>query len=203
MKTQDVISTYERVGAVWAKQRNRSLIEKAWLDRMLTAAPRATGQVRVLDLGCGSGQPMATYLAERGAHLTGVDATHVMTSLYAENLPGATVLQADMRSLRLDKHFDAIIAWNSFFHLSADDQRAMFPIFAAHAAPRATLMLTAGHKAGEAIGQVADTPIYHASLAPDEYRLLLRENGFDVLHYTPEDPDCGGHTVWLAQFQSD
>ncbi len=202
MKAEDVIATYERVGAVWAQQRNRSLMEKAWLDRMLTASPRATGNVRVLDLGCGSGQPIGAYLADRGAALTGVDATQTLSTLYAQNLPGAEVVQADMRSLRLDREFDAIIGWDSFFHLSAEDQRGMFPIFAAHAAPRATLMFTSGHIAGEAIGQIADAPIYHASLAPDEYRRLLEDHDFKILRYTPEDPDCGGHTVWLAQYQS-
>ncbi|MFG5382268.1 class I SAM-dependent methyltransferase [Yoonia sp. R2-816] len=201
MKAQDVIPTYERVGAEWAQQRNRNLMEKAWLDRMLAAAPRDTGVVRVLDIGCGSGKPIGSYLAERGAQLTGVDATDCMTALYPENVRGAKAIKADMRGLKLDRQFDALLAWNSFFHLSADDQRAMFATFAAHAAPGAALMFTSGHIAGEAIGEVAGAPIYHASLAPDDYRTLLSENGFKVLRFVPEDPTCGGHTIWLAQFR--
>lgn len=200
MQAEDVIPTYERVGQTWAKERSRSLMEKQWLDRFLVAAPRALGQVRVLDLGCGSGLPIATYLHERGATLTGVDAAETMTRLYAQNLPHAETIRADMRTLQLDSDFDAILAWDSFFHLAAADQRAMFPRFAAHAAPRATLMFTSGHLAGEAIGQVADAPIYHASLDPAEYRALLADNSFKVLRYTPEDPTCGGHTIWLAQY---
>jgi SAM-dependent methyltransferase len=201
MKAEDVIATYERVGSVWAKTRNRSLMEKAWLDRMLAAAPRHAGAVRVLELGCGSGQPIGTYLAERGAELTGVEPTSTLSALYARNLPKATLITADMRGLKLDQKFDAILAWNSFFHLSADDQRAMIATFAAHAAPRAALMFTAGHMAGEAIGEVGGAPIYHASLDPEEYRDLLAQNGFQVLRYTPEDPHCGQHTIWLAQFK--
>ncbi|MCK0094772.1 class I SAM-dependent methyltransferase [Yoonia sp. F2084L] len=201
MRAQDVIPTYERVGQTWAKHRNRNLFEKKWLDRFLTAAPRSTGPVRVLDLGCGSGQPIATYLAERGASMTGVDAAATMTALYAKALPKADIVQTDMRGLALDHSFDAILAWDSFFHLSAEDQRPMFATFAAHAAPRAALMFTSGHMAGEAIGTVADEPIYHASLDPAEYRSLLEDAGFKVLYYTPEDPDCGQHTVWLAQYR--
>ncbi|PJI91544.1 methyltransferase family protein [Yoonia maricola] len=200
MQAKDVIPTYERVGQIWAKERNRSLMEKQWLDRFLTAAPRGSGAVRVLDLGCGSGQPMAAYMAERGATLTGVDATETMTRLYTQTLPQAEVIKADMRTLDLARDFDAILAWASFFHLSADDQRAMFARFAAHSTARTTLMFTSGHIAGEAIGQVANAPIYHASLDPAEYQQLLEDNGFKVLRYTPEDPSCGGHTVWLAQY---
>ncbi len=201
MKAQDVIATYERVGSAWARARNRNLMEKAWLDRMLAAAPRHTGAVRVLELGCGSGQPIGTYLAERGAALTGVEPTSTLSALYAKNLPRAALITADMRGLMLDQKFDAILAWDSFFHLCADDQRAMFATFAAHAAPRAALMFTSGHMAGEAIGDVGGAPIYHASLDPEEYRDLLAQNGFQVLRHTPEDPDCGQHTVWLVQFR--
>ncbi len=201
MKAQDVIATYERVGPAWAKTRNRSLMEKAWLDRMLAAAPRHAGAVRVLELGCGAGQPIGAYLAERGVNLTGVEPTISLSQLYAQNIPDAALIQADMRGLQLDQKYDAILAWNSFFHLSADDQRAMFATFAHHAAPRAALMFTSGHLAGEAIGQVGDEPIYHASLDPAEYRELLEKHGFEVLRYVPEDPDCGQHTVWLAQYK--
>lgn len=201
MNANDVIPTYERIGQIWAQQRRVDLIEKAWLDRLLSTAPRSTGKLRVLDLGCGSGRPMGSYLADRGTRITAVDATSTMTALYAKNVPQADVVQADMRGLTLDQEFDAILAWDSFFHLSVDDQKDMFAIFAAHAAPRAALMFTSGHMAGEAIGQVADEPIYHASLDPDAYRALLKDAGFSVLRYTPEDPTCGQHTVWLAQFQ--
>lgn len=203
MNAEDVIPTYERAGPDWAKLRNNALMEKAWLDRMLTAAPRQTGRVRVLDLGCGSGKPIGTYLAERGATLTGVDATTSLSDLYATNLPRAEAIKADMRDLNLDRQFDAILAWDSFFHLSADDQRGMFATFAAHAAPRATLMFTSGHIAGEAIGDIAGHPIYHASLASDDYQTLLADHGFKLLRHTQEDPDCTGHTIWLAQFKTD
>jgi len=201
MQANDVIATYNRVGRQWAKSRRGDLMEKAWLDRFLIAAPRGAGKIRVLDLGCGSGHPIGRYLAERGNILTGVDAATTMTDLYSENLPKAEVITSDMRGLALGRQFDGILAWNSFFHLSADDQRGMFATFAAHAAPGAVLMFTSGHIAGEVVGQVGGAPIYHASLAPAEYRDLLDQSGFRVLRYTPEDPDCGQHTVWLTQYR--
>ncbi len=201
MKPEDVIATYQRVGPIWARQRRRDLFEKAWLDKWLTTAPRSQSQIRVLDLGCGSGLPIGRYLAERNTEIVGVDAAPTMTTLYAQNVPSAETVTTDMRGLNLERQFDAVLAWDSFFHLTADDQRVMFGTFAAHAAPLATLMFTSGHIAGEAIGQVADAAIYHASLAQDEYRALLDAAGFRVLHYKPEDPDCANHTIWLAQFR--
>jgi hypothetical protein len=34
--------------------------------------------------------------------------------------------------LSLQRSFDGILAWDSFFHLNHDDQRRMFPVFRAH-----------------------------------------------------------------------
>ena len=94
--------------------------------------------------------------------------------------------------------FQGIIAWDSFFHLAYDDQRRMFPVFGAHAAPRAPLLFTSGPSHGEALGVFQGEPLYHASLDSAEYRMLLDENGFDVVSHVVEDPHCGRHTIWLA-----
>jgi hypothetical protein len=105
---------------------------------------------------------------------------------------------ADMRTLSLGRTFDGLIAWDSFFHLTPDDQRRMFAVFQNHAAPQAALMFTSGPAHGEAIGTFEGEPLYHASLAPQEYHALLDAHGFRVVRHVAEDPACNGHTVWLA-----
>ncbi|MFN3145904.1 MAG: class I SAM-dependent methyltransferase [Paracoccaceae bacterium] len=196
MGPEDILPTYERRAAGFAAHRSRDLFERDWLDRMWAAAPGR----RVLDLGCGPGVPIATYLAGLGAEITGVDGAAAMVALFRRALPGHSVVQADMRALDLDRRFDAILAWNSFFHLSATDQRAMFAVFAAHAAPGAALMFTCGPDAGEATGQVEGDPVYHASLSPEDYEDGLASAGFRTLDWRPEDPGCAGHSVRLARF---
>lgn len=201
MSTPDLIlPTYESHGPDWAKSRDRSLVEKRWLDRMIAHTPLHSSRRRVLDLGCGSGRPIAQYLSERGLTVTGVDGAAAMIALFRQALPRARAIHADMRGLALGEPFDAILAWDSFFHLSVRDQRAMFSTFASHAAPRAALMFTSGPDAGEEIGSIAGEPVYHASLSPDDYRALLVKAGFEVIDFKPEDPDCGGRSVWLARF---
>lgn len=101
-----------------------------------------------------------------------------------------------MRSLSLNQVFNGILAWDSFFQLCHDDQRRMFPVFRAHAAPRAMLIFTSGPAYGEAMGTFEGEPLYHASL---DSAALLDENGFAVVAHPVEDWTCGRHTIWLAQ----
>ena len=122
-----------------------------------------------------------------------------LIALCTASFPDLAWHVSDMRALSLAQHFDGLLAWDSFFHLCPDDQRGMFPIFRQHAAPRAALMFTSGPAHGEAIGSYRGEPLYHASLDAAEYRALLNANGFEVVAHVVEDPDCGGHTVWLAQ----
>jgi SAM-dependent methyltransferase len=192
----NIAGFYRRHARSWAQARGKSLMEAPWLDRFRALMPNTA---RVLDLGCGSGEPVADYLHERECMVTGVDASPEMIAMCKERFPGGDWRVADMRALPFGERFDGILAWDSFFHLRADDQRAMFAVFAGHAAPRAALMFTSGTEAGEAIGSFAGEPLYHASLAPEEYRALLASHGFDVAAYAANDPACGRHTIWLAQ----
>lgn len=191
-----IIGLYERHAAAWAEARGTSLTEEPWLTRFTEGlAPGAP----LLDLGCGPGQTIARHLADGGFRLTGVDSSRAMIELFRRNVPGQEGIVADMRSLDLGRRFAGVLAWDSFFHLSHDDQREMFRIFDRHAGPGARLLVTSGPGHGEAVAEFAGESLYHASLAPEEYRALLSESGFEVVACVPEDPTCGGHTVWLAE----
>lgn len=191
-----IIGLYERHAHHWDKGRGRSLFEKPWLDRFLALlSPGAS----VLDLGCGSGEPIARYVIDQGHSVTGIDSSPAMIGMCKGRFPNHTWMVADMRTLSLNREFHGILAWNSFFHLHCDDQRGMFAIFRRHAAPKAALMFTSGPAYGEAIGSYQSEPLYHASLDTAEYRALLNEHGFHVVMHVIEDPACGDHTIWLAQ----
>ncbi|MGP6088033.1 class I SAM-dependent methyltransferase [Antarctobacter jejuensis] len=189
-------ATYERQAARYDADRDQSLFERPWLDRVLTdVAPGAA----VLDLGCGAGRPIGVFLAGAGFAVTGVDFSAAMLRLYAEAVPNAERVQADMRALALNRQFDAIIGWGSFFHLSEEEQRIALPLIADHLAPGARLLLTVGPEAGEAWGTVGGEAVYHASLSEAEYRAILAAAGVSVEAFAPNDPDCRGHSLLLAR----
>lgn len=195
-----IVGLYEENAAAWDAVRGGDAgLEEKWLERFAALIP-AGGHV--LDIGCGSGRPVAGWLIERGFRLTGVDSAPSLVSLAAKRFAHAEWRVADMRALALGERFDALVAWHSLFHLCPDDQRPMFERFAAHSKPGAVLMFTGGWAEGVRIGDWRGEPLYHASLSPDEYRELLRENGFELLDHEPRDPQCGEATVWIARLRA-
>jgi 2-polyprenyl-3-methyl-5-hydroxy-6-metoxy-1,4-benzoquinol methylase len=193
----DIIALYERHARSWDVDRASSAWnDKPWHDRFIASLSR---DASVLDLGCGPGSPVARHMAEHGLKVTGVDASPTFISLCRERLPAHEWILTDMRTVSLDKRFDGVLAWDSFFHLTPDDQRGMFAVFAAHSAPSAMLMFNTGPRHGEAVGNYRGDPLYHASLDAAEYRSLLDGIAFDVVAHVVEDPRAGGRTAWLAR----
>jgi SAM-dependent methyltransferase len=192
-----IIGHYERHAREWDADRRRAgWSDKPWLDRFIATLSKGA---TVLDLGCGSGSPVAQHMVQSGLHVTGVDSSPTLVSLCRERLPDQEWIVADMRTLALDQKFAGILAWDSFFHLAHDDQRRMFRVFEAHAAASAVLTFNAGPSHGEGIGGYRGDPLYHASLSPDEYQTLLDKTGFDIVEHAVEDwRSGGGRTVWLA-----
>ncbi|USA52169.1 class I SAM-dependent methyltransferase [Acinetobacter sp. C32I] len=194
---QHIIELYQQHAREWIELRGKVLSEKVWLDRFLALLPSS---VSILDLGCGSAQPIAAYFIAQGHQVTGVDASEYMIEMARQSFPEQVWVQQDFREYFTEQKFQGIVAWDSFFHLTQDDQRNMFKRFAEYAQSGTALMFSSGPEQGEAIGSLCGEPLYHASLSAEEYQTLLQHNGFKLIKMIAEDVECTGHTVWLAQY---
>jgi SAM-dependent methyltransferase len=73
------------------------------------------GGPAVLDLGCGSGRPVAQHMAERGLRVTGIDSSPAMISVCRTRLPDHEWIVADLRALSLRRRFDGVLAWDQYY----------------------------------------------------------------------------------------
>lgn len=195
--TRDI---YNRQAASYDKSRSRSLFEARWLGRFAAAT---AAQGHVLDLGCGAGEPIARWLIAEGFTVTGVDFATAMLDIARSRWPDGDWREVDMRALDLPETFDAIISWNAFFHLTADQQQACIPRLAAHLKPGGTLLLTVGHSHGEVTGHVGGEAVYHASLSPAEYASALEQAGLILTGFMAEDAETNGHSILMARKETD
>ena len=153
----------------------------------------------ILDVGCGSGEPISEYFIDQGHHLTGVDIAPAMIEIAAKRFPDHTWQVADMRHLDLGQTFDGLIGWHSFFHLTRNEQRACLPRLAEHLSPGGVMMVTVGPEDGEVTGHVAGDLVYHASLAPTEYHRILTDLNLDILAFEADDAKTDHASILLAR----
>jgi SAM-dependent methyltransferase len=124
------------------KKRIRGWWDDVFCDDLLRTQPRASDDTirrevgfieeslavvkggRVLDLACGVGRH-ALEMTRRGYELVGLDLGLAMLALAAEEAEAQsaqiTFVQADMRELAYEEHFDGIYCWNTSFGYFDDE----------------------------------------------------------------------------------
>lgn len=192
-----ILPLYREGAADWiVARRELTDREAVWIDRFVAALPPGG---TVLDVGCGSGRPIAKRLANLGFRVTGVDASAPLLAHARDLIPQAEWIEADMRDLDLGRRFDGVLAWCSLFHLTGDDQRLALPRLIAHTAE--VLLFNSGSAEETRLGVWRGEPLHHASLDPTEYEALLLKGGL-----RPDPPDAASINaddgrIWLARRQ--
>lgn len=192
------LAVYRRSAEGYDRHRPRVLFEQTWLDRLVD---RMGGAGSVLDLGCGTGDPIAGYLLGRGLAYTGLDYSEPMLAIARRRYrqyPAATWIEGDMRALSRDRRYRAVMSWDGSFHLDRDEQRGLLETVTEILEPGGSLLLTIGDRDGEVLGTVEGESVYHASLDPAEYLHRLTGLGFSGVEIVTRDASCDFHSVLLA-----
>ncbi len=197
-RNKDKVSlVYDEIIDWFDTHRSKELdMEKFYLNLLQNHVPKGG---KILDVGCGTGEPIAQFLIKKGYEITGIDGSEKMIQLCKKRFPNEKWLHADMRALELQDKFDAVIAWHSLFHLPHDDQRRTLNSLASMVEQDGLLVFTSGENYGEVWSDNGGQDLYHASLSTEEYAQILQDCSFKVLVHKVRDPDCGEATVWIAK----
>jgi cyclopropane fatty-acyl-phospholipid synthase-like methyltransferase len=199
-------NSYNLIAEHWhANKRAEDYIENVlrYVDRILEGLPAGA---KVLDLGCGTGEPVAKYVVERGFRVTGVDESKQMLKFARQTVPEAELIHADMVSVELVDTFDAAVAWDSMFHVERKHHAAIYRKLATSLRADARLLLSVGGSApaeddsvegftSEMYGQM----FYYSGFAPEVTRKLIKESGFEIELWEVDDPSSRGHIAVIAR----
>ncbi|KAF3931137.1 hypothetical protein ABW20_dc0109171 [Dactylellina cionopaga] len=96
---------------------------QSFLQKVLKHLPP---RAQVLDVGCGTGKPVASTLTEAGHSVTGLDISEVMVGLSRKAVPKAQFHVADMRTYSPPEgtQFDAVLNILSLFSLKRKEIEA-------------------------------------------------------------------------------
>lgn len=187
----------------------------------------------VLDVGCGTGKPVAATLAAAGHHITGVDVSEKMVELSRIAVPSGTFAVADSRTYEPDggARFDAVLFILSMFLLTREEMEALADKWPRWVKPGgligiARIVAEDLDPSAESRGGVWDADglccreidvkfmgnVYKNTLLSREgWRVLLESRGFTIeemftKRYVPL-ADAGGepedHTFILARLKED
>ncbi|MER8045971.1 methyltransferase domain-containing protein [Streptomyces sp. NPDC094032] len=150
----------------------------------------------VLDVGSGTGRPVAELLVRAGCEVTGIDVSGEMVALARSQVPGARFEQCDVRAFDAPEGgFDAVCAFFPLLMMSRAEAAASLKRMAGWLAPGGFLV-TATVPADVADIEIVwmDRTVRVSSFSTEEYVRLQREDcGLDVLHheesfFVPDDP---------------
>jgi SAM-dependent methyltransferase len=170
-----------------------------WLAEIAERIPAAAA---VLDLGCGSGLPVARNLTAAGCHVTGVDISEVQVRRARELVPEAEFLQADICAVAFEPDtFDAVVSFFALIHLPLEDQPRVLSRIADWLRPGGLLVATTGYSAWTGYEENwldGGAPMWWSHADAATYRSWIAQAGLVVEReeFVPEGD--GGHALFWA-----
>jgi len=187
---------YDAIAGEWHAG-PRQFRAKKYVDLLLGGLPRGA---RVLDLGCGTGEPVARYLVGAGFRVVGVDESAGMLEIARRVVPEAELIEGDMCGVELPGTFDAAVAWDSLFHVERSRHRAVFRKVSAALAPGAPFLLSTGGTGHPGFtSEMYGRAFFYSGFEPEEAAGLLRSEGFEVELCEVDDPSSLGRLAVLAR----
>ncbi len=196
MKPGMTRTPYDQIAAEWHAA-PRAFTSKRYVDLLVEGlGPGA----RVLDVGCGTGEPVARYLVGRGFRVVGVDESEGMLDIARRAVPEADFVRADMCEMELEGRFAAVLAWDSLFHVERARHAAVFARLAALLEEGGRLLLSAGGTGDEGFtSEMHGRTFFYSAHEPAEAVRLLTSAGFRVELCEVDDPSSRGHLAVLAR----
>lgn len=132
---------YDALGTTYADQRSG---EGQGMDVLSSFLDPISDSARILDAGCGPGQPVLSHLTDE-ASAVGLDFSGEQLRLAAENAPAAPLVRGDMTALPFDDGtFDAAVAFWSLIHVPLADHETVIEEFARVLRPGGRLLVCEG-----------------------------------------------------------
>jgi SAM-dependent methyltransferase len=177
---KSLVSTgYDAIAEAYRERYASSSVRAHWLGRLIALLPKNS---RVLDLGCGSGVPVAYELATRGHQVVGIDRSSRQVSLARSNVPNAHFIHADMTFVEFaPRSFDAVVAFYSTTHVPRDEHAGLLRRIASWLRPGGIFLASLGAtEAPDWRGNWLGVEMFFSHHGAEVNEQLVRDAGFTI-----------------------
>ena len=200
-------NSYDLIADEWHKNsRAHEYIERTlgYVARVLDGlSPNA----KILDLGCGTGNPIARHIIDRGFRVVGVDQSQKLLDIAKTVVPEAELIHADIVDVELTEKFAAAIAWDSVFHIPRAHHPGIYRKLAGALEPGGKLLLSVGGTGAESLdssfagltSEMFGQEFFYDAYAPPLARQLIEAAGFEIELWELDDPSSHGHIAVIAR----
>lgn len=172
--------SYNKIAHLWGAARSKFFgREREYIDALLLNVPAGS---TILDLGCGTGCPMADYITSLGHHILGVDQSEEMLAIARQNLPNEKWVLSSMEAYEPQTGYQGALLWDSLFHLPRKKHEPIIRKVVRELPSRGRLMLTVGGSAHPAFTDfMYGQEFYYDSNTPEETERLLSNLGCSLV----------------------
>jgi len=146
----------------------------------------------VLDAGCGPCGHTTSYLSKKGFNVTGIDISEKCIELAKEHNPDVRFEVGDFSELKyVDNFFDGIISYYSIIDTPKNFVKNVLNEFKRVLKPGGILLLVVKEGTTEGFQNELlgiETEIFFTLFTKDEIKLLLTENGFEIIKIEQRKP---------------
>ena len=183
---------FDAIGAGYEDAFGRPPVVERAVRELLERLPPGA---RVLDIGSGTGRPVAHDLAAAGHRVTGLDVSAVMIEIARRQVPAAEFVHVDVRDWTTeDAGWDAVCAFFPFLQMSRADTAGVLAGIARWLVPGGYLMVVTVPLDGERLpGEFLGHPVEITSFAPGALAELVAAAGLEVVdsqleRFQPDQP---------------
>ncbi|KAF2506745.1 class I SAM-dependent methyltransferase [Flavobacterium zhairuonense] len=172
-------NSYNKIADHWAKVRNNSALNRPIFDFLEKVKPNSN----ILDIGCGTGFPIAKYFSDKNQSVCGIDISEKMIeTAKSAAIKNAEFFVSDFFDFETNEKFNGIIAWDSLFHFPKERQKEIYPKIYDLMLSGGYFLFTHGKQEDEHTDKMFDESFYYGCLSRTEVLDLMMSLGFELVY---------------------
>ncbi|NYZ74192.1 methyltransferase domain-containing protein [Candidatus Micrarchaeota archaeon] len=181
-KSEIVRKGYSKIAKAYHKQRdkyNNNLL----LTKISKRFPKGS---TILDLGSGTGVPIAKFLVNKGYDIIGIDFAENMIKLARKNVPRAKFIKMDITKMKFKPNsFDGAVSFYAIIHIPREKHACVYKKLHRILRPNSHMFLNAsGYDVNGWEGYGKDylgVPMFWSYYGPKKTSRLIVNAGFEII----------------------